>query len=279
MFSTFCLFETYKHSPDRPIDEKQMALFVQAIKQSGISDENVKSDQVSMELFYQSFPDAVKEDFFDSDGGEYWEVCQWPNVWCNCEYRVVQIERLAESAGQVDFAYLPEKVEVFQMCKSTLSGTLNTGVLPDSLVAFSIRLNSFEGTVDFRTLPPEIEEFNIASNRLSGSADFRNLPRSLKLLNLEENTFSGTLCLKKLPPHIAILHLSSNAFIGDFHLENVPSTLYEINAQWNQFSAVAIVPQDTIACLHKSGVTSIVNEKGNMHLKEANMFKQSIYFY
>ena len=292
MFWSLCLFVTHRQSthqldPDFKIDDKKLALFVRAVKEYRKHDDSTypetsidntnfderKSlalfDQKSMEVLYGNFSDAALKQLKDSDGN-YLDVCQWPNITCDSESRVAEVDQLPSGHGEVDLVNIPPRVTSFRMVDSLICGTL-TSRLPGSLTCFFISMNCFDGTVNFCDLPPKIDMFCINCNNFCGSADLSKLPFSLRVLNLAFNKFSGTLCLTKLPPLFETMYLTGNNFNGCFQFINAPRNLQGIIAEENNFSATAMVSRDEHVFLNKSGVKSVIDEKGDTHERTAEM--------
>ena len=280
MFWSLCFLVTHCQSthqidPDFKIDDDRMALFIKAIEvdaQRRLQGSKY-IDQTRMEQLFQTFPEATQKKLKDRSG-KFLDVCEWPNITCDNAKRVTEIAELDGSAGSINCAHIPPKVMKFRMVLAGLSGSLNTSEFSDSLKEFVINDNGFGGTVNLRTLPREIEHLSLNANKFHGSADLRTLPRSLEFLDIGDNRFSGTLCLTELPPRMEVLVVFYNDFTGNFRLKNAPATLTEINAERNNFDAVAIVPQDKCVFLKESGVESIVDAKGRKHRKEKFMLTE-----
>ena len=97
-----------------------------------------------------------------------------------------------------------------------LNGPLPLGVLPRTLVLFSVFHAQYHGELDMTVLPPE-----------------------LRLLDLKENFFSGTLDLTQLPSTLEILSLSGNSFVGEINFLLLPTRLKRLDILGAQ-----VVPKD-----------------------------------
>ena len=236
----------------------------------GCDDYSFLSDQDLMEVLIDSFAAEARKRYKDNNG-EYLDVCKWPRVACDAANRVVSVKDIRGTAASISLSNIPSKLQYFELCRSSLSGTLETAALPQHMKSFSIGSNAFHGTVDFAALPPAISEFSILQNEFSGSADLSDLPQSLTDSWIHRNKFTGTLCLTSLPPNLKSLDVSENGFTGNFKFLNAPKPLQSLYAFENRFNSIAVVPKSSSARLFNSGVTIIINEDGHDHEKARYM--------
>ena len=230
------------------------------------------SDQVLMEMLVEGFDENAKKTYQNADG-MFLDVCDWENILCDKWDRVVSVKGAFVSSGSITLAQIPPKVKDFALCKAHLRGTLETSSLPASIEKLYVSTNELYGSVGFTAFPESLVEIGIDTNAFSGSADLSALPRSLMHLWMQNNTFSGTLRLNNLPPTLVCFSIGTNAFSGEFRLENAPKPLYNVFAFCNSFNPTAIVPSDKCVRLTKSGVTAVVDEKGNTHRQERYMIQ------
>ena len=224
------------------------------------------SDQMLMEMLFEDFTDFAKKQVQDKDG-MFLPVCEWIGVECD-EMGSVNIVQQAPSDGPISLQYIPPNTVTFEMYYGDLHGTLETADLPQGLKEFNIGSNKFHGTVDFLRLPTQILEFSIYINCFTGSVALESLPYSLKKLWVHDNQFSGTLCLTKLPPNLDFLDCSENKFSGQFCIHASEKMFHQrvaVKAKGNSFDATAVVPKGLIVHLLRSGVTTVVDEEGNVH--------------
>ena len=226
------------------------------------------SDQMLMEMLIEGLTEESKKAYQDAHG-MFLDVCVWPGVSCNEEEQVVRMQNVSRGEGTLFLSNLPPNMTDFVSLSAQLSGTLETSALPQTMQEFCIGFNNFHGTVDFSSFPANLRSIDIHRNEFSGSVNLENLPQSMTNIGINENKFSGTLCFKRLPPNLQILCISENAFTGDFHLENIPESLFIFDAWSNAFNPTAVVPRD-VDYLHlsRSGVTKVLDEKGETHPNE-----------
>ena len=72
-----------------------------------------------------------------------------------------------------------------------LSGDIDLGNLPQSLLRLDLGSNRLTGTVDIRNIPQTLEWLELSNNNLNGIVDLRNLSSSLQEINLCGNRFEG----------------------------------------------------------------------------------------
>ena len=252
------------------------AIFIQtADGHLGRVDITSLSDQTLMEILVDGLSEAEKQKFKDKNE-IFADVCDWEGVECDDTESVTSVVKIARD-GSISLEYMPPKLKNFQMYMAGLTGTLETSVLPKSLEDLQIGYNKFYGSVDFASLPGNLQILSMYSNKFAGSVMLKKLPLSLEKLVIDDNDFNGSLCLENLPPKIVYLNASSNAFTGDFVLQSVPNKQITISAVRNSFSATAVVAKHIYRLrLWESEVTSVVDEEGNTHSKEAQIVGRTI---
>ena len=248
-----------------------IALFVQtADNHLGRVDFASLSDQTLMEMLVEGFSERIKKKFQDKNG-MFRDACEWKGVKCDGENNVTAIKKIARRAP-ISLEYIPLNVKLFEMYTAELTGTLETSGLPRHLERFAIGGNGFTGTVNFPEFPRDLQLISLYLNKFSGSAILDVLPRSLETLAFQKNNFSGSLCLTNIPPRLKHINASGNVFTGDFILQSVPNDETDIKASENCFSPTSVVSKSICRLfLCKSGVTSVVDEEGNTHSKEAEI--------
>ena len=245
----------------------QALSFITADTSLGRASYSLLSDQDLMEMLIEGFTEEAKESFQDPNG-MFTDVCDWKGVECDDQENVVNISNL-NATGTMALSFIPPKVTEFQVFLRNLSGTLETSTLPEDLEVFKIGGNNFHGTLDLARLPERFIKLSAYRNAFTGSAHLDKLPNTMTHIWLFENKMSGTLCLTSLPPQMEYIDLSDNAFTGDFCLGNVTDTLYQLYANENRFSEIAIVPSScSFVHLADSGVKSVVNLQGVTHADE-----------
>ena len=228
----------------------------------GRLDYNLLSDQALMEMLIEGFPENVKKRYQD-EHGMYKDVCEWRDVSCDADQRVVSIKKGSLRTGSIALAYIPPGVITFRVLQARVSGTLPTDKLPHSMKTFNIGRNNFDGTVNLTSLPPNLVALSIQTNVFTGSADFSHLPESLKGLWMHKNKFSGRLHLENLSERLLNLDVSNNEFTGDFYC---PETLRcFVTVKGNAFNPIATLHREANISLCNCGVERVVDEEGKEH--------------
>ena len=267
-----------------------LQLFLNADPSLGRVDYSSLSDQTLMEMLVEGLDDETKQEYQDDDGA-YLEVCDWPCVKCDVSERVIEIGvDSSDIRGSIQLCYVPPKVKVLKVTPSfpgsELSGSVDLTQLPVGMQVLDLQNNILTGEVDLTRLPSETEslslghnqltwEINITqlpdgmqklfldNNQLTGKVDLTKLPKGMNVLRLQYNQFTGAIDLGNLPDEMTYLFLQNNKFSGSFVAKGLASSM-AINAQGNQFNAVAVIGSKTDAAikLRGSGVTSVVDENG-----------------
>ena len=148
-----------------------------------------------MEIAVSGLPMDSKYWYIDEYDGVYFAVCDWYNVGCDDEQRVIEIQRFHSGhGGPLALDFLPPHVKYVDIQGNShklLQGTLSTEALPHPLEEFNTSFNSFTGTVDFTKLPSELTAFLISRNEFFGTCNFEALPPKLRTLVLAMNRFTG----------------------------------------------------------------------------------------
>ena len=257
----------------------------------GRVDKSVFSDQSLMEMLIDGFDEGTKQRYKD-DEGMYLDVCEWDCVECDDSERVVEICEIGDVSGSLQLCYIPPKVQIFDMSRKELTGSIDitqisddikqlylhgnhlTGSvdltkLPESSTDVYLQNNQCSGSINLTKLPASMNDLDLSHNQFSGSIDLTRLPQRICTLRLSVNRLSGSVCLSKLPEKIFNIAIDENAFTGSFIAKNLPPNLGIIYANKNQFSEKAVIDAQTGATvdLQKSGVTSVVDENGNLKVK------------
>ena len=173
--------------------------------------------------------------------------------------------------GTLDMAYLPRSVTRVQIIeRKSVKGALDVASLPEKMRIFQLCKTSFSGTVDFTAFPQSLTMLILSNSLFSGSCDLTALPPALECFNIASNQFSGELCLTKLPNTISNFSIARNAFCGSFTLLNVPKASF-ISADKNRFTGVAVIAKalydksNLRANLQQNHLTAVVDEDGEPH--------------
>ena len=203
------------------------------------------SDQTLMEMLIDGFDESSKKMYQHKDG-EYLDVCEWCSVKCDSDERVVEISECLDVSGSLQLAYIPPKVR-------------------ELIIPFQ----QLKGSFDFAYVPRSMEFLSLDNNRLTGTLNLEKLPPNIRIIHLHGNQLSGSLRFDTLPAKMRNINVSNNRFTGQFVATNLPPVLALLNAKDNHFSAIAVVDSETEAFINLSGsgVTSVIDENGNLNVK------------
>ena len=199
-------------------------------------------DQTRMELLASGYEAYYDDQPFRTDDGEFPDKCTWTGVICDEERNVTEISWVAAvwAHGTVSLDHLPPKLKVFESLvgysEFSMSGTLNTALLPPDMTDFSVPEHSFTGTLDLTSLPAHLKKFDVSGNRFSGEIDLTRLPATLCQLFLSRNQLTGSINLENLPPLLEYLDLDANAFVGSVCLDSLPRPLKWLDISFNRLS-------------------------------------------
>ena len=202
-------------------------------------------DQVLMELLVEGMG-LDKEKLKDNEG-DFKEVCAWTGVQCTKE-RVSSIKFFCRpfTIAQFPFDFIPPLTWHFTMFDCSLRGTLDTAVLPQNLLEFSVSKNSLHGEINFKDFPRMLRRIYLFENNFTGSCVLSDLPPLLTVFDSGNNTFSGDLSLSNLPQEMQRLILFNNRFSGSINIQTLPPCMWEIDLEANQFTGdirIAPIPE------------------------------------
>ena len=165
--------------------------------------------------------------------------------------------------GEIDLTRLPEGINVLQLQYNRLTREIDLRHLPEEMLILQLQYNQFTGEVDLSQLPNSMRELHLGHNKLTGDIDLAHLPCGMQNLSLNDNELTGDIDLAHVPHAIYALHLQNNQLSGSFVIKRRKGWI-SINAQGNQFNAVAVLHSETSAAikLRGSGVTTVVDENG-----------------
>ena len=168
--------------------------------------------------------------------------------------------------GEIDLTNLPKGMTLLCLNSNQLTGKIYLNQLPSCMRKLYLNSNQFIGEVDLTQLPDGIKDFHLEDNMFTGEINLAHLPDGMEYLHLANNQFSGGIDLSQLPSRMRELYLNNNQLTGEVVITNDRLLLWmsTINAQGNQFNALAVVDSETDAniLLRGSGVTSVVDENG-----------------
>ena len=265
-------------------------LFFSVDPSLGRVDYRLFSDQTLMEMFVDGFDDSTNKMLQDNEG-MYLDVCKWSCVTCDDDHRVIKVDmERPDVGGSLELRYVPPKVKLLRIglpwMNGYLEGSVDLAHLPEGMKETDLRNNKLTGEIDLKQLPQGMIYLYLQNNRFTGEIDLAHLPDGMVRLYLESNRFIGEIDLTQLPGEMEELYLSNNKLTGEIDLTLLPEEMTElslqsnqlsgslviktrrtrmyINAQGNNFNAVAVVHSNTRAqiMLRKSGVKSVVDENG-----------------
>ena len=163
--------------------------------------------------------------------------------------------------GEIDLTQLPDEMTCLILTSNQLTGGIDLTQLPDKMDCLCLINNQFSGEIDLTELPDGMCALFLSKNKLTGGIDLRFLPYEMVRLYLDNNQFSGEVDFKHLLDKMVHFSLENNQLSGSFDIR-VLTNGGVINAQGNQFNAVAVVGSNVRATikLRGSGVTSVVDE-------------------
>ena len=129
--------------------------------------------------------------------------CEWLDVTCDADKRVIQIEIEGHDVGgSLELCYVPPEVrqlKISTLGKSKLTGTADLTKLPDGIQVLDLRNNQLTGELDITQLPESMLDLCLSGNQFSGEIDLTNLPVSLRRRSLGNNHFTGEIDLTHVP--------------------------------------------------------------------------------
>ena len=241
-------------------------LFLTVDSSLGKADYILLSDQTLMEMLIEGFDDEIQNKYKDNDG-MYINTCKWSSVTCDDDQRVIEIDMDSTNvSGLLELCYVPPRVKelyIRSRYKNKLTGSVDLTQLPEGMQRLYLQNNQLIGDIDLTQLPKGMKYLFLVSNELTGEIDLTRLPDGMQCLYLENNSFTGQIDLTQLPNEMKYLFLENNQLSGSFVIKALTNGMF-INAQGNNFNAVAVVDSETCATirLQGSGVTSVVDENG-----------------
>ena len=216
----------------------------------GRCDPSSLSDQTIMELLVAPIIEANGPDFLENSAffgpqtadGTLADACSWVGVRCAKDKSVAGInwEAAPRVKGTISLDVLPQNLNDLNLSKDdgngeSLTGTIETSLLPRSLKVVSVMYNAFFGTLDLTSLPEPLEYLMGRANRFCGSIDLTRLPKRMCTLSLSENQLRGTISLCALPETLRGLYLDRNALHGTVTFEKLPRHSIVVNLKNNAF--------------------------------------------
>ncbi|KNH03804.1 leucine-rich repeat protein [Perkinsela sp. CCAP 1560/4] len=150
------------------------------------------NDQQRMERLVEH---VQRADQFADLTGEYLPVCMWPNVECDGNQNVVEINwnavwsKVYLQDSLMDLWWLPSKLQIFDIGYSQVVGVFFAARLPRTLREFIINACMFQGTIDWPSLPENLEILDVSNTQMRGGIQFDKLPPSLKQLRIQNTDF------------------------------------------------------------------------------------------
>ena len=177
----------------------------------------------------------------------------------------IQVIDLRSNAltGEIELTQLPESMEDLRLNSNQLTGEIDLTQLPDMMDFLSLSNNQFSGVIDLTRLPDGMSKLFLGNNKLTGEIDLTHLPDGMKELYLQNNQFSGEVDFTYFPDKMTQLSLENNQLSGSFVIKTLTNGMC-INAQGNQFNAIAVVDSKVRAVIKLcgSGVVSVVDANG-----------------
>ena len=199
------------------------------------------SDQALMEMLIDGMKQKYKKAFKDRTGN-YLDKCEWtslyygPCVECIDE-RVTEVKFRSRpfSKKQFPFEFIPPLATILFTEVCSIHGSLDTSLLPQGLIKFSVIDNKLHGSISARDFPRDLKTIRIECNEFCGSIVLSDLPANLNDFIAEWNAFSGEISLENLPKKMVYLDLSNNNLSGPLHIEHLPDSMRHISLADNFF--------------------------------------------
>ena len=197
------------------------------------------SDQALMEILVDGLCDSAKTKIKNTKD-EYIDVCDWPNITCNEDGRVIEVESFqGQKVGKIALEFLPPlvtKVSILDFTQEVhIEGTLRTSLLPAQIKALEIVNIGISGQVELKGLPESLTQVCLSYNVFTGSCDLTELPSALIRLEINDNKLSGSISLENLPKTIVVLCLQDNKLDGELCFDHLPASLGELDIANNDF--------------------------------------------
>ena len=262
------------------------------------------SDQALMEMLFDGLIADGKEEFQDANGN-YLDVSDWWGILVlEGRVRNVIIKEKEFRKEQFPFQFVPPQISLgLTVASCGIQGTLNTSLLPQSMIALCLQENDLHGSPDFKAIPRTMKKMDISRNSFSGSLpladmpdsliEFRasfnnfsgeislnNLPRAIHFLYVKGNKLSGSIVIDRLPDEMRNLDLdlSDNAFTDEIHVKALPSNMFALSAGGNPLNKKAVlkkIPEDLDFELLCPELQEIVDEEGNTHAWETVILERN----
>ena len=206
------MFLTYKLL-SKSFNFKMFFLVSADISQTGRMHPSMLSDQQMVELFFTS---ADYEASRLQLQGEADDACTWRGVTCTDGHRVEKIywhDSCVAVKGDINFRMLPPQLRGLNLHNQDLFGQVDTSALPEKMELISVEMCQVSGTLDLGSLPRTLVELHFIENFISAIVSFCDLPESLEYLNIEEaNITEKEISIGKLPASKLILRLEGCLF-------------------------------------------------------------------
>ena len=181
--------------------------------------------------------------------------------------------------GTVDTKMLPETLIAFDVSSNRLSGSVDARRFPPKLLEIDLSANEFEGSFDLTALPPKLLSINVSGNNLRGSVNLTKLPRELKDLEIGHNLLSGRIRLENLPPKLESLRGCFNDFTGEFHLFSAPEGLcidFSMTRITGNVLIASTVPQSVAIKLYMNDLSIVMDENARRHPSERKILMKDL---
>ena len=218
-------------------------LFLYAADDQHLSrlDPGLLSEQASMEILAEGFKN---KSYFQDINGNYTDCHEWDPV-ITTDGMVVSFNLRQEGhdvrlEGSLLPQFIPETVQYFGLVLCGVTGTIDVGMLPRSLLYLLLNGNKLEGTFAIESLPLHLLRMDISRNQFNGKMLTESLPQSVEVLIAESNRFQGSIDLSDLPGGLNTLRIGHNSFEGDIDISNLPAAMEEFDVSGNEQSSVNV---------------------------------------
>ena len=247
------------------------------------------SDQALMEMLITGMKKEPKKIYQDKRGN-FKDIADWKFHECKVGHLTFSLfDNKAFGDTQFPFHFIPSHVKTFLLHNCNAHGTLDTSILPRTLVAFEVPRNNLYGSIDWAAFPRALTQIDIGKNRFCGSLVLSDLPEGLNEFIAKGNDFSGNLSMKGLPPnltHISLkknklsgplyideyprgedfyIDLSHNDFEGKVEIRGEPPRFTTINVQETSMNGIIVVPREARLDVACTICKAVYDEHGHKH--------------
>ena len=137
--------------------------------------------------------------------------CSWRKVTCSngeiSKIRIFDIE-----VGDLSVAYLPPKVQFFELSNCGFASTIETSLFPRESRVMIFEQNKIQGTVDLTRLPQKLVLLNLSENSIVGPISLTHLPKTFEALYISRNKIEQKVVYyANLPETLAIVNYDRRA--------------------------------------------------------------------